>query len=594
MSGLKKTPMRWSGRNSGLPFPLCCNETIHLQDMEDTDILALFKDHAFSGAAIRDQRLREQLETLAEKLAKRLGRSPLAAKTVGSQLSRKKDKAAWEDALRIDNLSDPSRALLWSYEKLDPSFAEELVHMWVLVGLIDSCNANKTMEDLMRDCVNEMVNVWFLQRVNRSEYVMHDLVHDLAESLSEKFGATSTIYLQTTSFTHLYLHSTTYRDDARDIFQQVLQNLKKLCVLHLRFYNSSKLPESVGELKHLSDDIKILPEKLFNLTKLRYLQGCDEIPHICKLISLQHNRQFCVQKQLGYEVRQLKDMNNLGGGLCLTNLENVTGKDQALEAKLHQKSQLERLHLEWSDNDDMASHYSSHLETLEGLMPPPQIKGLTIKGYRHAKYAGWLLEDSCFQNLESLDLVNCSALQILPSNATLFGNCSSLLLEHVPNLKTLPSLPTSLEKLQIEKCMMLMFISKDELKQHNLRENTMVTYDLKARLSSMLEEYSVSEIKEVLLSEHSSLKPLMILMDADISRLQTIKSALERVGDEVLVIEDIIKAWVCCHEDRLGLVFRRNINLPLVPPSGLSQLHLSLCIVIDGALAVCPLMVSLL
>jgi hypothetical protein len=41
---------------------------------------ALFKHHAFSGAEIGDQQLKVQLQEIGEKIAKRLGQSPLAEK----------------------------------------------------------------------------------------------------------------------------------------------------------------------------------------------------------------------------------------------------------------------------------------------------------------------------------------------------------------------------------------------------------------------------------------------------------------------------------------------------------------------------------
>uniref|UniRef100_A0A8I7B423 Uncharacterized protein n=1 Tax=Hordeum vulgare subsp. vulgare TaxID=112509 RepID=A0A8I7B423_HORVV len=76
----------------------------------------------------------------------------------------------------------------------------------------------------------------------------------------------------------------------------------------------------------------------------------------------------------------------------------------------------------------------------------------------------------------------------------------------------------------------------------------------------------------------------MAWMDADMSRAENIVSAIER---EEFVIEDSINAWICCHKEKMRLVYGRSIGLPLVPPSELTYLHLSSCSIIDGALAVC-------
>lgn len=95
-----------TSRSKTLPAALFCEEVIDLENMKDNDFLALFKHYAFSGAVIRDLQLHGKLEEIAERICKRLGKSPLAAKVVGSQLKGKIDSTAWKDALaiNIDNL----------------------------------------------------------------------------------------------------------------------------------------------------------------------------------------------------------------------------------------------------------------------------------------------------------------------------------------------------------------------------------------------------------------------------------------------------------------------------------------------------------
>jgi hypothetical protein len=132
-----------------------------------------------------------------------------------------------------------------------------------------------------------------------------------------------------------------------------------------------------------------------------------------------------------------------------------------------------------------------------------------------------------------------------------------------------------------------MFITNDELEQHAQREDIMRRDYLASQLASLWDLDSGERIREVISSEHSSLKPLMTLMDADISHLQTIASVVDRENDAAMLKDDLINAWMCCHEKRLRLIYGRTIGLPLVPPSGLCRLVLSSCSITDGALAVC-------
>ncbi|TVU34882.1 hypothetical protein EJB05_16737, partial [Eragrostis curvula] len=630
-----------TSRRDVLPAALCCKEVVPLGNLEDDEFLALFKHHAFSGAEIRDQRLRLRLEEISEKIAKRLGQSPLAARTVGSQLSRTKNITEWEAPLNTDKMSAPMGAL-FLFPKGYQYYIDELVPLWMAEGLVDSSNRNTRMEDVGRDYFKKLASGSFFKSASNEDdrYVMHDLLHDLAESLSkedcfrleddEMTEIPRTVRHLSVRVKRMEKHKQSIcnlhhlrtvicldplLDDVSDLFHKILQNMKKLRVLYLKCYNRWKLPESIGELKHLrylnisrtsiSEYPRslctlyhlqslhanyvgnILGDKLCNLTKLRH-HGEFQIPNIGKLTSLQSLYEYEVQKKKGYELRQLRDLNELGGSLYVTNLENVTGKVEALESKLYQKSHLKYLNLAWSSENGVDSEDSLHLEIMDGLKPPPQLSRLRIRGYKSGTYPNWLLEPSYFSSLESFELTDCPWLEGLPTDTNVLSHCSKLGLHNVPNLKTLSCLPVGLTELGIDQCPLLMFVTRNELEQHDMRQNMMKAEDLASKLSQILDVNSFSVLRRSLLQEYSSLMQMSTLMDDDISEhLQTISRALEAEEDKVLVEESVVKTWLCCHEQRIGLIYGRSIEQLLVPPSGLHELYLSSCTITDGALAIC-------
>jgi hypothetical protein len=66
-----------------------------------------------------------------------------------------------------------------------------------------------------------------------------------------------------------------------------------------------------------------------------------------ELRSLRELSDFRVRKK-GYELQQLKSINNLSGRLRISRLDCVESKEAAIQAKLSDKKHLTALSLEWS------------------------------------------------------------------------------------------------------------------------------------------------------------------------------------------------------------------------------------------------------
>ncbi|XP_073000189.1 putative disease resistance protein RGA4 [Typha latifolia] len=521
-NGKKGSKILVTTRSEKLPVALHPQYSMQLRDLEENVIISLFMHHAFGGAKSIDMHLQNELEDIGRQIVQKLYGSPLAAKAVGGQLSKKLEPKFWRAALDRNNLRDTQQALIWSYQCLDAPLqrcfsyfslfpkghifkAKDIVCMWIAEGFINSSNNSMTLEDIGMSYFDELVSVSFLQLGDLEYYSMHDLFHDLAENISkEEYLRIEDDHVKEISPTirHLYISDGSLLEDCisvnkienlrtliivdDSISSSVIDHLlvatnkfKKLRVLDLSGNITETLLKSIGDLKHLryldlskaEVDVVLgklyhlqvlmtydytsatLPRSLKNLISLRHFEGdydaLTTVPDIGRLTSLQTLPEFHIKKEKGYDIGQLRNLNELRGWLSIQNLENIEGKDKAVEANLKNKKHLESLVLNWKEDDESDSRRDLDREVLEGLQPhPPNLTYLSINGYKSPEFPSWLP----LRDLRSLKIYNCNALEVLPPMSNLFPNCHELNLLDLPNLRKLSSLPPSLEELEIQNC----------------------------------------------------------------------------------------------------------------------------------------------
>ncbi|XP_044498910.1 putative disease resistance protein RGA1 isoform X2 [Mangifera indica] len=180
------------------------SHTHRLSLLSDGDCKSLFQEHAFgTGAAANADQISI---SIYERVLKRCKGLPLAAKTLGCLL-RSKPSDTWEKILDSKiwstfNESDHILpALKLSYHYLpsnlkrcfgycaifpqDYEFEEkELALLWIAEGIVQPSNEQL---DEAGECFHKLCSRSLFQQLSSdsSKYVMHDLVHDLAQSVFE-------------------------------------------------------------------------------------------------------------------------------------------------------------------------------------------------------------------------------------------------------------------------------------------------------------------------------------------------------------------------------------------------------------------------
>uniref|UniRef100_A0A453T693 Uncharacterized protein n=1 Tax=Aegilops tauschii subsp. strangulata TaxID=200361 RepID=A0A453T693_AEGTS len=539
---------------------------IPISDLDDEVFLEMFMYYALGDARVGGNDRRE-LEMIGEDIAKKLKRSPLAARTVGARLRKNPKVEIWRREKDRDLMKETMGALWWSYQYLDEQvrrcFAycsifprrhrlirDELVKLWVAEGFIKTSKPEEEMEDVAQEYFDELLSASFLQFGGKQEvrghevevdyFTIHDLLCDLAEEVSGRdcfriekgftgevppdvrylFVGTNDREMITKKISRLQNLRTLIIDEwirvKYDEWEVVagmvtmLTGLRKLRVLNLRMVGGHgfwtfSIPDSIGQLKHLRYFAFVVPahtkltvpcaftklyhmqvanfgvcdlltfsggEDMMNLVNLRCVVSLADLnfPNVGRLTWLQQLRFFTIKKKEGYEPHQLRHLNKLQGKLQIHGLKNIESKEEALEVNLAGKEKLTELVLVW---DDGSCSPEVQAEVLEGLCPSKYLEILEISYYNGTSLPTWMMGEhnggpknlkelrfmqlgpapdlGAFIHLQSLCFLKCNW-DALPGNMEHLTSLKKLEISACENIRSLPTLPKSLEKFRVKWC----------------------------------------------------------------------------------------------------------------------------------------------
>eukprot|EP00256_Glycine_max_P067080 XP_025981675.1 putative disease resistance protein RGA3 [Glycine max] len=457
----------------------------------------LFKQQAFGP----NEEAQVELADVGKEIVKKCQGVPLAAKALGGLLRFKRNKNEWLNVkdskllelphnensiipvLRLSYLNLPiEHRQCFSYCAIFPKDErigkQYLIELWMANGFISS-NEKLDVEDVGDDVWNELYWRSFFQDIETDEFgkvtsfKMHDLVHDLAESITEDVcciteenrvttlherilhlsdhrsmrnvdeESTSSAQLHLVKSLRTYILPDLYGDQLSphaDVLKcnslRVLDFVKRETLSssigllkHLRYLNLSGsgfeiLPESLCKLWNLQIlkldrciHLKMLPNNLICLKDLKQLSfnDCPKLsnlpPHIGMLTSLKILTKFIVGKEKGFSLEELGPL-KLKRDLDIKHLGNVKSVMDAKEANMSSK-QLNKLWLSWERNED--SELQENVEgILEVLQPDTQqLRKLEVEGYKGARFPQWMSSPS-LKHLSILILMNCENCVQLP------------------------------------------------------------------------------------------------------------------------------------------------------------------------------------
>ncbi|GKV00915.1 hypothetical protein SLEP1_g13522 [Rubroshorea leprosula] len=628
-------------------------EHVHcLKQLKDDDCWSVIRHRVFGNSPIPSEL--EELETIGRENAKKCKGVPLVASVIGGILCNNRNKDAWcevwgsiEEAdgvlpvlqLSFSRLPKPALKQCFAFCSIFPKDfvmeKEMLIQLWMAHGFL-SCERQMEMEAIGDKYFNDLLSYSLFQDAEKDSCggviacKMHDLIHDLAQSVSEPQtlilgnGSGSNI---TADIRHLNLLSDegmaaleigdamlelhTLFSETK-VFPNIPANFEKMRVLSFCGANIDKLPAVLRELKHLryldvsKTPIKELPKfitKLYQLQTLSFMDCyCIERPleGIGNLVNLRHLyfnfeklmpagvgtlaclqtlKLFVVDQQKGRQIEELGGLSQLKETLEITKLKMVRNREEAIIAKLSEKTTIQELALHFDGRLEPyrgrqsggAKEYSPECrseerrkhdeDVLEGLQPHSNLKSLSISNYCGEKCPSWMLDD--------------------------LGNLGES--THLRNLELESMPPLSLNsgaKVQIERCKNLKSIADSRLQ-------VLIIDGCDELISMGFGTLATMSLKEIRISWCSKLESLPVLTELPYLHTLSLKEC-EKLRD----IGDGLFASTCPNLEALTISGCRNLmSMPRL--DGLSSLQSISVVVghglksIGGSLSACTSLKSL-
>ncbi|KAL7159856.1 hypothetical protein ABFS83_01G054900 [Erythranthe nasuta] len=591
----------------------------YLKGLSDEHCWMLMRERAFG----QEKQEFPSLEAIGKQIMNKCAGVPLAAKALGGLLRFKRTEKEWNYVKESEIWELPQEetpilpALKLSYHHLPLSlrqcFAycavfpkdseitkENLIFMWMAHGYISSKGVLE-IEDVGTQICDELVLRSLLQYVTdarKPTLIMHDLVHDLAQSIMENKvpgtqgqrtnfrSASSNSKIRQVNLKKKFILFPTSNQSEMDM-PLVLKNFLRLRILDASWTNIESLPCLVGNLKHLRqlnlsgtyiltlpdsicslwnlqvlnlDDcsmLEALPKKTRDLINLRhlFLEGCGslkEMPSkIRELTGLRTLSLFIGSRNRGNRLEELQCL-KLCGKLRIKHLERVENPMDAKKANLAEKENIRHLYLEWEPENTIASKSSAEGDIerdekmLEALEPHPNLEKLEIKGFGVGIFQFGSC-DNCLHlsqlgelpHLKSLSLGNLSRMQYILDDQS--GN-SLISVQQFPSLENLDltTLPKMKGLLKEQEMMGSAAKAFPNLKELNIRY-------CKSLIMASLSKLDLNALTNLCVSFSQN-----IMTSISIETLQSLtnlkKLALKKASDipeeGMLALISLIQLWI--------------------------------------------------